>query len=235
MSAITHVGNKLLIIRGKWRGWIAEVKEIKHLPCGLIDYVMEIDDSDEDTVNKLEITVQAEDCREYCPGSINLEDRFDITNYLSVNEMKDVARKIYESKVNSFLDDVFNNRSDFCGSIPVQVLKEIVDKYAADMINEYHDQMIEIFRKTITADVPLVGDEDAQCFGRGIQWALERTATNYIEKHPEEITELMKDEIHNNARRMTIEKWSYSMSKSIENLAKELVNTGLNIIPEESK
>ena len=233
MAAITHVGNKLLIIRGQWRGWVGEIKEVKHLPCGLIDYVMEIDDSDEDTYNKLEITVQAEDCREYCPGSINLEDRFDITNYLSVNQMRDIAKEVYTTKISTYIDDVFNNRvKTHCGSIPNQVIHEIVQHHAGEMWSQYQDDMLKLFRKIITEDTPLVDDEDIKSFGRSIQWALERVATKYIEDHPEEITEMMKDEIAKNAKRMVEEQWSYSMSKAMENLAKDLVNKGLNIVPE---
>lgn len=229
MAAITHVGNKLLITRGKWRGWIGEIKEIKHLPCGLMDYVMEIDDSDEDTVNKIEITVQAEDCREYCPGSINLESPFDITNYLSVNQMKDIAKEIYTVKINTFLDDLFNGKIELCGSIPVQVLNEVVNSYAKSMFDQYKDEMLKIFKKMIENELPLTDSEDDKCFGRAIQWRLEQAAETYIKEHPEEIGEIMKDEIHNNAKRMIAEKWSYSVSKAMENIAKELVEQGLNI------
>lgn len=232
MAALTHVGNKLLIIRGKWRGWIGEIKEIKHLPCGLIDYVMEIDDSDEDTVNKLQITVQAEDCREYNPGSINLESPFDITNYLSVNQMRDIAKDIYTSKVNSFLDEVFKGRCELCGSIPVQVLDEIVKHYAATMFDKYKDELLDVFKRVIESDTPASGDDDEKCFGRAIQWALERVAQTYIDNHPSEITDIMKDEIHKNAERMIMEKWSWSLSHKLEETAKKVIDQGFNITNE---
>ena len=226
MSAITHVGNKLLITAGKYRGCIGEIKEIKHLPCGLIDYVMIIDDSDEDTVNKLEITVRAEDCSEYTPGSINLENRFDITNYLSVNQMKDVAKTIYEKKIADYIDKFTNNNAIV--SIMDRIVSAVANQYANDLGDKYKDDMLKIFKKVIESNSPLVDDEDEKCFGRAIQWALERYACKYIEEHPEEIIIIMKDEIAESARKMIDDKLSWSITDAINKTANEVIGRYFN-------
>jgi len=224
MAAITHVGNHLLIIRGKWRGCIGEIKEIKQLPCGLFDYLMEIDLSIEDSYDSVKVTIPADDCREYNPGNINLESPFDITNYLSVNQMKDVAKEIYISKVNTYLDDIFNNRRNIgCGNVAQQVLNEVINQYAGKMVDQYKDDILNIFKKVIESDLPASGDEDEKCFGRSIQWALERCATKYIEEHPDEIQEVMKAKIYESSKRMIEEKWSYSLNKAIEKTAEEFI------------
>lgn len=223
MAAITHVGNHLLVIRGEMRGQIGEVVKIKHLGHGLIDYVMLFDEDEND--HGFEYIVPADDCSEYNPGSINLESPFDITNYLSVNEMKDIAKKIYISKITSFLDDVFANRSNVCGNIPAQVLNEIIEHYASDMFDKYKDDMLKIFKNIIESDTPIVNDENEKCFSRSIQWALEKCASKYIEEHPDELHETMKDQIHESAKRMIEEKWSYNLNKAIEKTITDFIES----------
>jgi hypothetical protein len=229
MSAITHVGDSLLITRGEWRGCVAEVKEIKQLPAGLIDYVMVIDDSDEECVNKISITIPAEDCREYCPGSINLENKFDITNYLSVGQMRDIAKSIYEKKVSDYADEILNRRATAgCGSMADQILSKAADNFAKNLSDKYHDQMLVIFKKVIESDNPIVNDEDEKSFGRSIQWALERCATKYIEEHPEEICKIMEDEIAESAKQMINDNLSYNLTQAINKTANEVIGRYFN-------
>lgn len=226
MAALTHVGNSLLITRGKWRGWIGTIKEIKQLPCGLFDYVMEIDDSDEDTVNKIEVTIPADDCREYIPGNINLETPFDITNYLDVNQMRDIAKEVYTVKVTEYVDAILHNRKEAgCGNIVQQILTEVVNKYTTDMIDQYKDDFLKIFKKVINMDLPASGDEDEKCFARAIQWKLENCATEYIKDHPDEIVDVMKSKINDIAKDMISQKLSHSLSCVIESTATEVIKT----------
>jgi len=234
MAAITHVGNKLLITRGKYRGCIGEIKEIKQLPCGLIDYDMIIDDSDEDSENKLIITVQSEDCREYCPGSINLEAPFDITNYLSVQEMKSIAKRIFECKIETFVDEILQNRIDYGhGSITQQILYEVVKDYANRLGDKYQEDFLVIFKKVINMELPAVNDEDQKSFARSIQWSLETVANNYIKEHPEEISELVKHGVFECARSYTEKDFTYTLSKNIEKVVKDSLETFMKSESEE--
>lgn len=225
MAAITNIGKRLLITRGEWRGYTGTIKEIKHLPCGLIDYVMEIDLYDNDgNGDTIEITIQSEDCREYCPGSINLESPFDITSYLSTTEMRNIAMKIYEAKITTYLDDIFNSRAlHGAGNIANQVINEITSNYASEMFDKYKDDMLKIFKKVIEFDPPIVDDEDGRCFGRSIQWALEKCASKYIEEHPDELHNVMKDKIHEIAERMVEDQWSYNLNNAIEKTVSDFI------------
>lgn len=224
MGAISHEGDMLLITRGKYRGYVAQIKKVIHLPCGLIDYLMEIDDSDEDSINGLEFTIRSEDCREYTPGSINLEQPFDITNYLSTNKMKDIAEEIYKVKITEYVDAILNNRKELgCGNIVQQILNKVVNEYAENMFNQYKDELLEIFKKVINMDLPASNDEDEKCFARSIQWALENRATKYIENNQSEIEIIMKDKIHKRSKEFIDEKLSYTLSKSIEFAANKVI------------
>ena len=224
MAAITHVGDRLLVIRGKMRGWTGEVKAIKHLQFGLIDYEMEFDDD-----SSIILDIPADDCREYNPGTLNLESPFDITNYLPVNQMKDIAETVYTTKITDYINDIINNQKIAGRNFLERVIDEIIRSFAKEYLDQYKDQLLETFKKVIEMDVPAVNDEDMKCFGRSIQWALERCATKYIEEHPDEITEIMKDGIHANAKRMIDEKWSWSMQNTIKQVADKLVNEAFNI------
>lgn len=221
MAALAQVGNKLLVVRGTHRGCVGEIIKVNEIGCGLIDYVMVFGND-----KTIAYTIPADDCKEYNPGNINLESQFDITNYLSVDTMKDVAKEIYTKKVTDYLDDAFNNRVNVgCGSIPLQVLHIVVDKYADDMFDKYKDDILAVFIKTIKSDTPLSGDEDDKCFSRSIQWALERTATKYIENNPDEISDMMKEQLEATIKRMFEEKLSYSLSKAIEKSAKDFIDS----------
>ena len=228
MAAITHIGNKLLITRGELRGRIGEIIAIIQLPCGLTNYEMIIGDD-----TSVAYTIPAEDCREYCPGSINLESPFDITNYLSVEQMKDIAETIYAKKITDYINDIIHNQKIGGRNFLERVIDEIIRSFAKEYLDQYKDQLLETFKKVIEMDVPVVDDEDAKCFGRAIQWALERCATNYIEKNPDEITEIMKPTIHHRAGNMLHEKWSYTLSKKVEKFIDDFINESLNTTKED--
>ena len=178
-------------------------------------------------------TIPAEDCREYCPGSINLESPFDITNYLPVNQMKDIAETVYTTKITDYINDIINNQKIAGRNFLERVIDEIIRSFAKEYLDQYKDQLLETFKKVIEMDIPVVDDEDAKCFGRAIQWALERCATNYIEKNPDEITEIMKPTIHHRAGNMLHEKWSYSLSKKVEKFIDDFINESLNATKED--
>jgi len=131
--------------------------------------------------------------------------------------MRNVAKSVYDKKVNIYLDDIFNSRKNIgCGNIHQQVLTAIANKYVDEFVDKYREDFLNIFKKVINMDLPASNDEDEKCFGRAIQWRLEQIAGKYIEEHPDEIIEVMRDKIHESAKRMMDEKLSYSISRAIE-------------------
>ena len=215
--ARADIGNSLLITRGNYRGCIGEIKEIKQLPCGLFNYIMKIEDD-------LAIEIPSEDCREYNPGNINWQFPYDIMNYLSTNTMISIAEEIYRTKVTEYVDAILNNRKEAgCGNIVQQVLTGIVNKYSQDMADQYKDDFLKIFKEVINMDLPASNDEDEKCFARSIQWALDRCATKYIEEHPDEIIDIMKEKIYESSKVMVDKNLSYSLSRKIEETANKIV------------
>lgn len=223
MAVVTNVGDSLLVIRGPWRGRIGRIVNVHNLVCGLVDYEMKFEDGDD---NICVATIPADDCREYCPGSINLESPFDITNYLSTSTMKSVATEIFRAKVTTYVDDILRNRVNAgCGNIVQQVLKEVTKTYAKKLSDKYDEDFIRVFKKVINTDVP-ESDEDKSCFAQGIQWSLENVATDYIKNHPDEMYDIMKDRIYEVAKGLVDDKLSFSISylikTQVDNMLKDI-------------
>ena len=138
--------------------------------------------------------------------------------------MISIAEEIYRTKVTEYVDAILNNRKEAgCGNIVQQILTGIVNKYSQDMVDQYKDDFLKIFKEVINMDLPASNDEDEKCFARSIQWALERCATKYIEEHPDEIIDVMKEKIYESSKVMVDKNLSYSLSRKIEKTANKIV------------
>lgn len=228
-------GVNLLVIRGPWRGHVGELTEVKKLDHGLCDLVLKFDDSDEETSNITYATIPEEDCKDYNTGNFGIENPYDIFSYLSYMEICDIMKKAVEGKVNLYMNDILYKKNKYTDKYEknYDVFREIfrtaINEYAKELLDPYKEELLSVFKKIITLEVPVDSGDENKTFAEQIEWSLVSAATDYIKNNPEEIQNVMKNRIHEHAQAFLDKELSWSLSSALKNAADEVVEKTMNV------
>lgn len=146
-----------------------------------------------------------------------------IIKYLDENHQKEIADRIYEEKVSTYADRVINNRTSINGfSIVDLILSNACEKYANNFAPKFEEDFLKRVKEEIYRDVPVTEDEST--FRSSLTYAISRVADKYIDEHKDEIQDLMKNTIHEEAINVAKNKVSEIISRKFKGIFDDLIN-----------
>lgn len=135
-----------------------------------------------------------------------------LAKYIDKEQIKSIAEKIYETKISEFVDNILNNRSEYgMGSITDQILAATCEKYVNKLADKFEDDFLKRVHEEIHRDTPVTEDEST--FRSSLVYKLQKVGEDYIDKHTDEIWEIMKETIHSQSKQVASSKLIDALSK----------------------
>lgn len=135
-----------------------------------------------------------------------------LSKYIDKEQIKSIAEKIYETKISEFIDNVLNNRSEYgMGSITDQIMAATCEKYTNKLADKFEDDFLKRVHEEIHRDTPVTEDEST--FRSSLVYKLQKVGEDYIDKHTDEIWEIMKETIHSQSKQVASSKLIDALSK----------------------
>lgn len=141
---------------------------------------------------------------------------FDITKYLSEEEIAEISRKAFTDKINDKVDIVLKNRAEAGLSVVDQVINETCKKYTEKLSDKFEEDFLKVAKEEIQRENIPEGRSEYDIFRYDISRCLGDAVKVYIDNNRDKIEELMKDQIEAATKNITTD--------SIINILKQKIN-----------
>lgn len=154
---------------------------------------------------------------------------FDITKYLSEDQMKDIATRVYEEQITKFVDDVLERRTPPYGGIVDQVLIATVEKYVTKLSDKFEADFLAKAKQVIESTDP--GNDDHTSFQEQLTFKLSSVADKCIEANMDVIYGHMSKAIETAANNVGINELAKKISRKIDvnQIIVDLLHESLNV------
>lgn len=174
---------------GSYRSYLTKSKDDKGYPDPTEIFLyphqlLKVSDEDKALITEKEDTVAGD--------GIVLNIDF-IQKYLSDNEIRQICEKVLTKKISASVDHILSNQDRYIGRTELDIVFEHVAKMYADKFNDkYADTMVKRFEEIIGGEMKKTYDgEYVDPLWRSMQKYLENFAQEYINKHPDEIRNMI--------------------------------------------
>lgn len=136
-------------------------------------------------------------------GSSLQPPAFDFSAYLTEDDMRRVAEKVYTERLTAFVDQILENRSfGEHGRITDMILMKTAESYVAKLAPNFEASFLKVCNEEINKETPPDKGSAAETFRSGIVYRLQTAAEKWIDGNRETVDELMKDTIKDTAGKM---------------------------------
>lgn len=139
-------------------------------------------------------------------SDVNVSTEFNIANYISPEKMREISERVFEERVEKFVDEIIRNRTYHVdnpnGFTDEQKKIGIVDQMLMMALNKYVDN---------TEDVEIIND-----FNKSIGYRLETIAAVYIKEHSDELSGIIESRLLEDIAKISDDKFAEILSKNIK-------------------
>lgn len=139
---------------------------------------------------------------------------FDITKYITEDQMKDIATRLYEDRLTKFVDDVLERRIPLCGNIVDQVLMATVERYVTKLSDKFETDFLKKAKSVIESTDP--GNDEHISFQEQLTYKLSSAADKCIEANMDVIYGYMSKSIETAANNVGINELAKKISRKID-------------------
>lgn len=213
------IRDTVIIISGTFKGIIGIIQTYDYVGKDINYHVIPDDNHNTSIIIKESDLMKINDFIDSCkiPAKSNLvaNDQYgldQLSKYIDKEQIKSIAEKIYETKISEFIDNILNNRSEYgMGSITDQILAATCEKYTNKLADKFEDDFLKRVHEEIYRDTPVT--EDESIFRSSLVYKLQKVGEDYIDKHTDEIWEIMKETIHSQSKQVASSKLIDALSK----------------------